>query len=122
MKAVPKQLQRNLVAILKERGLSQMALSKLTQGAVSQGTISYICRGRGASNDVLEAIAAALELPVWRLMVARDSDVALLVDAHEREDEQLRRLKRAFMLLKPGDRDFVEQLVTRMAAAGDQNR
>jgi len=117
MPSVSKQLQSNLVAILKERGLSQMALAKLTQGEVSQAAISYICRGRMPAPDVILSLAKALEVPIWRLLVAPDSDVALRMDNHEREDARIQRLIRGFLLMQPSERDFIEQLVERTVAA-----
>ena len=115
MKAVKNQLQSNLVAILKDRGLTQMALSKLTNGVVSQGTISHICRGRATANDVIEAIAEALEIPVWRLLVAPDSHVAQLVDTYE-EDLGLKQLTELYLLIPPSERDFIQQFVKRELA------
>lgn len=61
-------LGNNLKKLREDRGLSQDELSTLTNGAVSQGTISALEKRDSASSEFAVALAAALKVSVNELL------------------------------------------------------
>ena len=79
-------LASNLKAHMDAQGLTQVLLAKRTGGYVSQKSISNVCRGDSANLDTVEALAKALKVELYRLMVEPDSDAAKLHDGWARAD------------------------------------
>lgn len=62
----------NLLPLLKEMGLTQMELSKLS--GVPQGSISRFDKNSRHESDHLFSIAKALKVPVDRLFVVEEQE------------------------------------------------
>ena len=95
----------NVRRLRKEKGLSQVALSRATGGFVSQATISTIEKISTVSvpgSDTIVSLATALQVEPWRLLVDPDSAVARLVDS--------------LMSMDPSGRELIEKIIEREVA------
>jgi len=84
---------------MEEKGLTQASLAILTEGAVSQKTVSNILRGNGIQLQHLEPLARALQVEPWRLLVSPEGDSVRLLEAFSAAD--------------PAGRELIKQLVER---------
>ena len=99
-------LADNLKRLMSEQGLSQKRLAERTRGAVSQRTISNMLAGKPATHVHMEAVARALKVPLWRLLVDEGADVVRLVDAYSAAD--------------PEGRDLIQNLIKRLVGLANK--
>jgi transcriptional regulator with XRE-family HTH domain len=92
-------LASNVRRLMDEKGLTQTSLAALTDGAISQKTISNICAGKGIQLQHLEPLAKALQTEAWRLLVSPHADSVRLLEAFSAAD--------------PAGRELIKQLVER---------
>jgi hypothetical protein len=59
-----------------------MQLARQTGGCVSQKTVSNILAGKSTTAGNIAALARALHVAPWRLLVDDDSEIAKLWEAH----------------------------------------
>lgn len=97
-------LSANVIRLRKARNWTQTDLSRATNGEVSQSTVSLIERTDNVifpAADKISALAKALGVETWRLLVEPDSEVVQLVNA--------------FLSIDPQGRELIQQLVERQA-------
>jgi transcriptional regulator with XRE-family HTH domain len=91
LRAVPKlneTIAANIRHLMRERRLTQKQLVAAMGNYVTQATVSRILSGQPASYEVIQRIADALKVQLWRLVVEPDSKVIKMFDAwHAADDE-----------------------------------
>jgi transcriptional regulator with XRE-family HTH domain len=103
-----KTLAANVRRLMEQRQWNQVRLARATRGEITQKTVSNVLAGLPCGMAIVEAIAKALDVEPWQLLVEPDSDVARLINA--------------FSGANPEGRDLIQKLVERELLIGRRSR